>query len=68
MRPVPLDDMGVTIPDIYGRTARSITIYEDAESLYIIGQATFLVMRGRGKHITHSSFTEANLMNTFSSL
>jgi len=32
MRPAPLDDMGVTIPDVYGTSAHSTNIYDDAES------------------------------------
>ena len=59
MRPAPLDDMGVTIPDMDGKTAHSIINYEDAESLYIIDQMMFLIMRRRGKYKARSSSTEA---------
>ena len=49
MRPAPLDDLGITIPDMDGKTTHSINNYEDAEFLYIIDQTTFLIMRHRGK-------------------
>jgi len=54
MRPAPLDDFGVTIPDFYGKSTHSINLYRDAESFYIIGQNEFLVMRRRGKYGAHS--------------
>jgi hypothetical protein len=49
MRPAPLDDIGVTIPDICGTSAHSTNIYGDAEYFHIIDQAEFLFMRRRGE-------------------
>jgi len=49
MRPAPLDDMGVTIPDICGTPAHSINIYGGAEFLHTVAQAEFLFMRRRGE-------------------
>jgi len=49
IRPAPLDDMGVTIPDICGTPAHSINIYGGAEFLHTIAQAEFLFMRRRGE-------------------
>ena len=49
MRPAPLDDMGVTIPDICGTSAHSTSTREGAEFLRIIDQVEFLFMRRRGE-------------------
>ena len=49
MRPAPLDDMGVTIPDIYGTAAHSTNTFEDAKLFDIIDQVIFLLMRRRGE-------------------
>jgi len=54
MRPAPLDDIGITIPDIYGKSAHSINLYRDAESFYLIDEGEFLVIRRRGEYRAHS--------------
>ena len=49
MRPAPLDDMGVTIPDMCGSSAHSTNIREDTECIHIIDQVEFLFVRRRGE-------------------
>lgn len=58
MRPAPLDDMGVTIPDIFGTSVHSTNTFDDAKSLHIIDQAEFLLMRRRGEWKAHSYWSE----------
>jgi hypothetical protein len=50
MRPGGLPDMGVTIPDMFGKSIHSLNLLEDAKFLCIIDQAYFLLMRRRGRH------------------
>ena len=66
MRPAPLDDMGVTIPDIFGTSAHSTITLEDAESLHIVDQARFLLMRRQGESLTEAR--PLKLTSTISSL
>lgn len=71
MRPAPLDDMGVTIPEKFGTSAQSTSTLEDAKSLHIVDQAKFLLMRRRGEWKAHSHLAEARqlkLTSTISSL
>jgi hypothetical protein len=58
MRPAPFEDMGVTIPDIFGKSTYSFDPYEGAEPLYITDQADFLVMRSRGEYEVRSLLSQ----------